>query len=418
MSGVQSPRRTRNRAQHQARQAGPEPTAESRPWALVAAREVRVKLTDRNFVVSTGLTLVLILGLLGFQMFIASRDSAPEYTVAVTSSQGEALVGQAEQVLRADDEQASVRAEVVGDNSAGTDLISSEDADAMLTQDGEQWVLTSDGAAPGELRDATAEAVRSTALRANAQEAGTTVPALLEGSELATQDLGEEDPTEQVVQLVAGLIFGLLFYMASITFGISIATSVVEEKQSRMVEILAAVIPIRALLSGKVLGNTLLAFGQMALVVGVSLIGLSFTEYDQYLPMMTEPLLWYLPFFVAGFVALACMWAAAGALASRVEDLQSTTLPLTLSLVLMIVVALNLEGAARVTGSFVPVLSTILMPMRLLEGEALWWEPVLAFALTLAFCWVTITAGSTLYRRALMQTQGRVSLKQAMKLKD
>lgn len=395
-----------------------EPAGRSTPWALVASREIRVKLSDRNFLISTGVTLVLIFGLLGFQAFMASRDSAPEYTVAVTSAQGETLVGQGADVLQAAEDGASLQAEVVADTDAGAALVRSEDVDAMLVQGDDGWSLSADGEAPGDLERALTEAVRSSALATNAESAGTTVPALLQNSQLSTADISGEDSTDQIVQFAAGLIFGLLFYMASLTFGISIANSVVEEKQSRMVEILAAVIPVRALLTGKVAGNTMLAFGQMALIVGVSLIGLSFTEYDQYLPMMTEPLLWYLPFFVAGFVALACMWAAAGALASRVEDLQSTTLPLTLSLVAMFVVALNLDGFAREVGSFVPVISTILMPMRLLAGEAMWWEPAVALALTLAFCWVTISFGGTLYRRALMQTQGRVSIKQALKLKD
>ncbi|MGC1208956.1 MAG: ABC transporter permease [Ornithinimicrobium sp.] len=391
---------------------------QSKPWALVTSREVRVKLTDRNFLISTGLTLILIFGLLGFQAFMASRDSAPEYTVAVTSAEGEALVGQGEQTLQGTEDGATVDSELVADADAGTALIESEDADAMLTLGDDGWTLSADGEAPSDLQDALSEAVRTSALSANAESAGTTVPALLAGSQLATSDVSGDDSTEQLIQVVAGLIFGVLFYMASLTFGISIAQSVVEEKQSRMVEILAAVIPIRALLTGKVLGNTMLAFGQMALIVGVGLIGLSFTEYDQYLPMMTEPLLWYLPFFIAGFVALACVWAAAGALATRVEDLQSTTLPLTLTLVAMFVIALNLDGFARVVGSFVPVISTILMPMRLLEGDVMWWEPVVALAVTLAFCWFTISLGSTLYRRALMQTQGRVTVRQALKLKD
>lgn len=266
--------------------------SDTRPWVLVAAREIRVKLTDRNFLVSTGVTLVLIVGLLGFQAFMASRDSAPEYTVAVTSTDAEALVAESQSVLQAGEDGATVDAVVVDDTAAG---------EAALKQE------AADGGPPGDLQDALAESVRLSALSANAEAAGTSVPDLLVGTELDTEDISGDDGSEQVVQTVAGLLFGLLFYMASLTFGISIANSVVEEKQSRIVEILAAVIPVRSLLAGKVAGNTLLAFGQMALVVGVALIGLSFTEYDQYLPMMTEPLLWYLPFFIAGFVALACM---------------------------------------------------------------------------------------------------------------
>ncbi len=392
--------------------------ADTKPWALVATREIRVKLTDRNFLISTGVTLVLILGLLGFQAFLASRDSSPEYTVAVTSTDGASLVSEAEPLLQAGTDGATIDSLTVDNAEAGRTAITHDDADAMLTQADGTWTIAADGGPPSDLQSALAETVRLSALSTNAAEAGTSVPDLLVGTELETDDISGDDGIEQVVQIVAGLVFGLLFYMASLTFGISIAQSVVEEKQSRIVEILAAVIPVRSLLAGKVLGNTLLAFGQMALVVGVSLIGLSFTEYDQYLPMMTEPLLWYLPFFVAGFVALACMWAAAGAMASRVEDLQSTTMPLTLSLIIIFVVALSIEGFARQILSFVPVMSTILMPMRLLEGNAGWWEPLLALGITVAFCYATVTFGSTLYRRALMQTQGRVTIRKALATKD
>ncbi|CAN5518772.1 hypothetical protein BH23ACT6_BH23ACT6_04720 [soil metagenome] len=327
-------------------------------------------------------------------------------------------VAESQSVLQAGEDGATVDAVVVDDTAAGEAALKQEAADALLTQTGGTWTVAADGGPPGDLQDALAESVRLSALSANAEAAGTSVPDLLVGTELDTEDISGDDGSEQVVQTVAGLLFGLLFYMASLTFGISIANSVVEEKQSRIVEILAAVIPVRSLLAGKVAGNTLLAFGQVALVVGVALIGLSFTEYDQYLPMMTEPLLWYLPFFIAGFVALACMWAAAGALASRVEDLQSTTMPLTLTLILIFIVALNLDGVARQVCSFIPVMSTIVMPMRLLEGDAQWWEPLLAFGVTVAFCYATVTFGSTLYRRALMQTQGRVSIRKALATKD
>jgi ABC-2 type transport system permease protein len=95
------------------------------------------------------------------------------------------------------------------------------------------------------------------------------------------------------------------------------------------------------------------------------------------------------------------------------KDLQATTTPLTLVLVAIFVVGVNLDGLWQQIGSFVPVMSTILMPMRLLAGETAWWEPGVALLITLAFAACTVLAGSRLYRRSLLQTQGRVSLKAA-----
>lgn len=215
-----------------------------------------------------------------------------------------------------------------------------------------------------------------------------------------------------------GFAFALVFYMAAVIFGMQIASSVVEEKQSRIVEILAAAIPVRHLLLGKVLGNTLLAVGQMALLVATALVGLTFTDLDIALPGLAEAMGWYLPFFLLGFLALACVWAAAGALASRTEDLQSTTMPLTMVLVLALLGSVNLEGVWRDVASFVPILSTLLMPIRILEGDVSWWQPALALALVGVFCTLTILLGSRLYQRALLHTSGSLTWRRALRLSE
>ncbi len=383
----------------------------TRPWALVAMREIQVKLTDRNFLVSTGFTLVLLIGLMAGQAWLGGGSAA--YTVAVTDDAGSTVVQDAGDALQAADEEATLTATQVSDRAAGERAVTEQDADALLTQVDGQWELSSDGEPSRTLQQALADTVRTDALTRNAEAAGTSVEALEEGTELATANLSEEDSGAAGVNFFVGLVFAFLFYMSSLMFGMSIAGSVVEEKQSRIVEILAAAIPVRQLLTGKVTGNTVLAMGQLVLIVGVSLIGLTFTEYDVFLPGMAGAMAWYIPFFLAGFLALACIWAAAGAMASRMEDLQATTTPLTLVLVAIFVVGVNLDGVWQQVGSFVPVMSTILMPMRLLAGETAWWEPGVALLITLAFAACTVLAGSRLYRRSLLQTQGRVSLKAA-----
>ena len=85
--------------------------------------------------------------------------------------------------------------------------------------------------------------------------------------------VGADGADDEGVQVIAGFVFVFLFYMAAILFGYAIANSVVEEKQSRIVEILAAAIPLRQLLVGKVVGATALALGQMVIFVAIGLIG-------------------------------------------------------------------------------------------------------------------------------------------------
>lgn len=401
----------------------PRPTQPGHPgggsranWLLVARREIQVRLTDKTFLTTTGFTLVLLIAVFGLQAFIGSFGNS-DYRVATTNEQEAAVVADAQTVLTALDEEATVQAEPVADRAAGEELVRDEGVDGLLvlSQDG-TWEFITQGEGDSSLTSALQETVRATVLTQTATELDTTVAELLAGTELATIQLDVNE--NQVTYFVVSLAFAMLFYFAAIMFGMTIASSVVEEKQSRIVEILAAMIPVRSLLTGKVVGNTVLAFAQLVLLAGVALIGLTFTDVNIMIPGMTEALLWYLPFFVVGFLALACIWAAVGAMASRSEDLQSSTMPLTMALVVVFIVSVSLEGIAAQIASYIPIVSTLMMPGRVLNGEALWFEPIIALLLTLAFTALTIRFGAKLYRRSLLQTQGRLKFTQALKLAD
>ena len=264
------------------------------------------------------------------------------------------------------------------------------------------------------MRSAVTDSVRDRTLAANAQSAGTTVAALTVGGAVTTQLL--ETDSNEGLKVAVGLIFSFLFYFASILFGMAIATSVVEEKQSRVVEILVSAVPLRQLLAGKVLGNVLLALGQMVLFVGVGLIGMAFTSYAPQIGLVAASAGWFLVFFLAGFAALACLWAVAGSLATRSEDLQSTTPVLTTILMGAMFVGIFGDGVVRVAASYVPVVSAISMPQRLLAGEAAWWEPFLSLLVTLAFAAWTMVVGERLYRRSIMHTGRRLGVREAMRV--
>lgn len=392
--------------------------AQKNAWPLVAAREIQVRLRDKNFLTSTVLTVLLLLAVMVAPSLFGGGGSM-SYKIGVEGAEGVSIVQQSEQVAQASDEGASLTATELGDAAAVEEATRTGDVDYGLIQTDAGWELVDEGPTSNELSAIVGEVVRTQALTANAEAAGTDVGSLMAGTELTTRDLTESsDGSNGLMAFILGMVFAALFYMSSLMFGMQIASSVVEEKQSRLVEILAAAVPIRSLLFGKVVGNTVLALGQLILIVAVGLIGLTFTDFDIALPGLMEGVAWYIPFFVFGFLALACIWAAAGSLASRNEDLQSTTMPLTMVLVLVFVVGINLQGMWREIGSFVPVLSTILMPMRILEGETAWWEPVVALALVLVFCWFTIRIGARLYQRSVMHTSGTMSWRKALTAKE
>ena len=388
-------------------QSGPH-TRRGPAWPIVMRRELLVKLTDKGFLLST-LAIVLVLGAwLGFNAYQAERTVTYEVvTTTADAAMGEALAASASAI----DEKVVVTAEVAADETAAEAAVREEDADGWLHREGSGWTLTtvSDN---GRLLDLTQQVVRAATVDEQARSLGTTAAELEAGSVVGPRFLVGDAERSGVAQAV-GFVMAFLFYMAALIFGMQIANSVVEEKQSRIVEIIATSIPVRHLLAGKILGNTLLAVLQILLYAGVGLIGMSFTPYGSLIPALGGPVVWFLVFFAAGFVALACLWAVAGSLASRTEDLQSTTTPLTFVVMGVFFSSFLLDGTAKVVASFVPPVSAVLMPIRILEGDTPLWQPVVALALLLLFALGTILVGERLYRRSLLQNQGRVSLRQA-----
>ncbi|WP_353510433.1 ABC transporter permease [Intrasporangium sp.] len=382
------------------------------PWTIVASREIIVRLRDRTFIISTIITVVLIAALFGLQAYLGNRES--EHPVAVTGTTATDLVEAAHQTARASSDTLSITAVPVPDAEAAEAALRDGTAESWLHERNGSWVLTSAGETDLAVTTAVQDAVRSAVLDARAAQAGTTVEQLTAGSEVTVDRLdGKPDNTGAIQG--ATFAFALLFYLAAMVFGLQIAGSVVEEKQSRLVEIIATAIPLRHLLAGKVIGNSVLAFGQVALYSAVGLVAVSFTDISTLLPGLTSAVIWFVAFFVVGFIALACLYAVAGALASRNEDLQSTTAPMTMVLMAIYFASFGLSGTAATVASYVPIASVISMPARILAGEAAWWEPVLALAIMAAFAYGVMLVGARIYRRSLMQTRGKLSWREGLR---
>lgn len=378
-------------------------------WLLVTRREIVSRITDKGFLLGTVFMVVLIAGFIGFQAWQDGRTD--DVTLAATPDSVAMATAVKEGAPDVDD---NVRVTIleVDDQDAAEAALGEDEADAWLHPTADGWELTSESSEQGSLTDVTRAVVQQTVLADNASQAGTTVETLQAGSAVTT-DFLRGDAEKAGVAEVVGFVFVFLFYFAALVFGMQLASSVIEEKQSRIVEIIAAAIPLRHLLAGKVLGNTALALIQLLVYLAVGLVGLSFTSYASYVPALSGPAAWFVAFFLAGFVALACLWAVAGSLASRTEDLQTTSTPLTMLMLVMFFGGLSLDGRAQVIASYVPPVSAVVMPKRILAGGVEWWEPLLALGLLGLFAAITVWIGERLYRRALLQTGGRVSLKQA-----
>lgn len=385
-------------------------------WRIVAAREIAVKLRDRNFVISTVVTLVVILASLVLTGFLSSRPD--KIDVAITGSDTSVVLETANTLASNAGTDVSFIARPVADRAAVEQLVREDEVDVgLVPADPSGWQLIGKTAEDDNATTYITAAAQQIALQRNAAVAGVSLDELARGATV-TYDLLEKGAIDPGLAKIVSFVFAFLFYLASVLFGMSIAQSVVEEKQNRIVEILASAMPLRQLLIGKVVGNAALAFAQLTLFVGAGLIGLAATGKGAQLGQIAGAAGWFIVFFLVGFLALASLWAVAGALATRSEDLQSTSTPLGLLIMIVLFAGIFLTGTARVIGSYIPIMSIVAMPARLAEGTAAWWEPFIALALMAVATYAIVVVAEKIYRRSLMQTQARLTMRQALALED
>ncbi|NKY35358.1 ABC transporter permease [Nocardia speluncae] len=374
-----------------------------------------VKLRDRNFLISTVITIVAIVASLAISGFMSGRTETVD--IAVTGNDAGPVVQTAAGLAELAGSNVIFSTHPVADVAAVEQQVRDGEADAGLVSDPGGWRLIGKESVNDEVNTYVTTAAQQLALQRNAEAAGITLDELGRGGQV-TYDVLDDSAVDPGFAQIMTFVFAFLFYIASILFGMSIAQSVVEEKQNRIVEILASAIPLRQLLIGKIIGNTLMAFGQLVLFAGAGLAGLAVMGNTEYITQIAGAAGWFIVFFVVGFLALASLWAVAGSLATRNEDLQSTSTPLSMLIMIVLFLGIFASGTAQTVTSYVPIVSIVTMPARLAEGTAAWWEPLVSLAVMAATAYGIVVVAERIYRRSLMQTQGRLTYRQALSVED
>ncbi len=384
---------------------------------IITSREIDAKLRDRGFLISTVVTLVLIIAAIAAPAILAGRT--PQYTVVTAGPAAQRVAADLAQPQGSADAEFTVTATSASDVSAAETAVRNGDADiAIVDATGSSPVeVIAHRQVPGELATAIDAGVADTRLADRLGELGASPPEVAEllAPVTVAQRFLDPDGGQSLEALILGIAFAVVFFFTALTFGLTIAQSVTEEKQNRVVELLVAVMPVRALLVGKVLGNLVMALGQIVLLLAVGLLAASVAGAGDLIPLLTGSAGWFVAFFVFGFAMLACLWAAAGALASRVEDLGSTTLPVQLLIMAPFFAGVSLteESPARVALSYVPFSAPLIMPQRLVSGDADWWEGLLGLGVIAVTGALLVVVAERLYRGSLLRTRGKASIREA-----
>ncbi|WGH10218.1 ABC transporter permease [Rothia kristinae] len=373
-------------------------------WQTVALREIAVRATARSFLTSLVVTLVLIIG--GIAAYSWFSDRGTETTVAVSSSQAQQYVEQAETTLHESSAQDSLTPERVGSDQEAIDRVERDEADLALIQRGDRWsIITPDGSATQHSRILTEVVTEDLEARAAAEQ-GVDLTALRAEARVSLE--GTESSQQVAAGRVLSFVFAILFYLAAIVFGMGIAQSILEEKSHRVVEIIAAAVPVRQVLIGKLAANIGLALGQLVLYLAAGLLAMNLFDVGLEMGWVLRGSGWFLAFFLVGFSILAALWAVAGAMADRPEDLSATSTPLTTILMVLYFAGLFASGTVQTALSWVPLASSVVMPLRLVQGTAGPVEGAASLGLgLLALVLITAWAGRV-YRRAVLRTGTRL----------
>lgn len=381
------------------------------PWLIVTLREVETKLRDKAFIISTLITLLLIIGSIAVTGFLATRTT--QFSVAATDQASFSVLNQAASDA---EEQLKISVEQLSADDASAQLDAGQ-LDATLSQNSaNKFTLTGSDEVPAKLQGALRDATEKVLTAQLLTSAGLNADQLPDNNALEISQMHGDAERSSMIQAMA-FLFSFLFYMSAIIFGMPIANSVIEEKQNRVVEILASAINLRQLLAGKIVGNVILALAQLLLFLAVGLLAAYLSPVQiPFLGVVSQVAGWFVVFFLGGFLVLAGIWATLGALASRTEDLQQSSGPVVGVLMAVLFIGMYAKGGFLVIASYVPIVSSVAMPIRLLGGEVSLVEPIISLAITLATCWFTILFAERIYRRAVMHTGGALTLRKALKL--
>ena len=385
---------------------------------LVARREFVTRVRSRVFRITTILFVLFLVG------FVVLKTRVLTTTPSVTSV---GFSGPA-QVLA---QPLTTAARELGLGGITTQSVASEAVGESLVKSGQLDVLVAGSALTPQVLvqdklDATLQAaltavVKQVALYGQLTAHGLDprpVAAVVARAGIHVQSLNP--PSEGTTQrLVLALMVGIVLFVSLQTYGIQVAQGVAEEKESRIVEILLATLRPGQLLLGKVVGIGLVGLLQLAIIGAIGLVLMAKTHVVT-IPTLgagdvASGLLW----FVLGYALYAILFAAAGSLVSRVQEVQMASLPVIMALVAgylagFIVVLPNPGSTASAVLSMVPFLAPVLMPERIATGDALAWQVVLAVALTLMAIGAATWLASRIYGNSVLKIGARVRLGEAL----
>lgn len=381
--------------------------------ATTALREIQVLARTKSIWVTVAILIVSIVGMIGFFSWQANKDSEePAVSLAVVgvpeAAFADAGFDVSEASSRADAEK------LVRDGDVDTAVVASEQGWEVL-EDGESSISTLGQISSIATRYASTEALSSLGL--TPEQYASAMP----NTEVTGVDISEGGQRSEAdfAKLFTAFVVLIITVFTVVLFAANIGSRVTAEKSSRVIELILAAVRPMDFLAGKILGNVAMGLALTVLIIGsgvVALFAFGLTEMIEFsfsiLPIMLLSWLLAMLFFGA-------LYAAAGSLVQRTEDLQSTQAPILFLLMGSMYVPffgwMHTDATWMQALSWIPPFSIFTAPITYAGGDFTATQLLGSYALALVATAVAIWLAGRIYRSSILYNGGKRSWLQAIR---
>jgi ABC-2 type transport system permease protein len=217
----------------------------------------------------------------------------------------------------------------------------------------------------------------------------------------------------------------MMLYMTLLIYGMSVMRSVLEEKTSRVMEVVLSSAKASELMAGKILGVGAVGLTQVAIWIVIAagasapalLAMAGVKDSGFHIEMRVLPA--FAVFFVLGYMLYSTLFAALGAMVNSEQEAQQwqtfVTLPIVVPMVMMMFVIRQPNAPLSVWMSMVPFFAPILMYLRIVVQTPPWWQIALSIGLLIATIWGVIWMCSRIYRIGILMYGKKPTLPEIMK---
>jgi ABC-2 type transport system permease protein len=404
---------------------------------IVIQREYLVRVRKKSFIVLTFLMPVLFAGLVFGTLLLAQLNEGEAKTIVVVDETGEYF-----QALKPTEQFRFVEAEDFelfrkqSDDEVYATLVISEDLlvnPAGLALYSWKQVTTATAATISTqlnsyLSDRKLESYHIPELKAMVEESKIRV----EMQNIRLDESGKERESQAELSMMLGMAFTFLTYFFIFVYGAIVMQGVMEEKTHRIVEIIVSSVKPFDLMMGKLIGIGAVGLTQFGLwgllIAGVVLSGSTlFAGAGGTVEMVLRLLssgevlvmcLYFVLFFIGGYLIYASLFAAIGAIVNSQEDTQQYMTPIMVLILFAFYAgfysAQNPDGPLAFWASLVPLTSPIVMMTRLPYGVP-WWQLVLSIGLLAVTVVLIVLLVAKIYRTGILMYGKKPSYREIKK---